>query len=215
MKNNKPMQRAPKKTVSIEVRVSEEEKQAFSEACQSANRPVSAVLRQLMVFFVTFRKLRTRILSMFKRIFQRPLSATLAAIGMAAAMSVSLMVSPMAAADARLSYQIIIDDGLGQIVSQGQTGTSRAAEDPTVFSDTLGEAVRYAFEVLPCDQTTELSCPSGGSVVVLSIWESQSGAVELATDRGIVLSTSGETRFEATLSDGRILSALFVNQATD
>lgn len=212
MKNDHPMQREPKKTVSIEVRVSEEDKNAFWEACRAANRPASAVLRRLMGLFVACRILRLGMFSMINRIFRRPLSAAFAAIALAASLSISLMFAPMAAADVRLTYQIIVHDGIGQIVSQGQTVLDLDADDPSVIADTLGDGVRYAFEAQACDAEAGAACPAGSAQVVLSLWESHEGRDIIATDQGIALSPNGETRFETALSDGRVLSVLFLPQ---
>lgn len=213
MKNDNSTQRAPKKTVSIEVRVSEEDKNAFLQACRSANRPASAVLRRLMELFVAFRKLRHRMFATMKQFFSRPLTTTFAAFAMAAALSTSLLLAPTAAAEVRLAYQFIVDDGVGQIVSQGRTEIGSNVEDSSMTADTLGDGVRYAFEVQPCITQTVTSCSADDMLIILSIWESGAGRSETAIDRGIIVSSSGETRIETILSDGRVLSVLFVPQA--
>ncbi|WP_420432875.1 hypothetical protein [Hyphobacterium sp.] len=213
MKNDHLKPRDPKKTVSIEVRVSEEDKQAFWDACRAADQPASAVLRRLMGIFVAIRNLRQKMFSMINRFFRRLLSSALAASAMAASLAVSLIIAPLAAADVRLTYQVIVDDGIGQIVSQGQTVIDENDDDPSVIADGLGEGVRYAFTAQACDAADNVSCAEGTTMVVLSLWESHEGQDVIATDQGIALSLNEETRFETVLSDGRILSVLFLPQS--
>lgn len=213
MKNDDPKQREPKKTVSIEVRVSEEDKHAFWDACRAANQPASAVLRRLMGLFVAFRNLRQRMFAMMTRVSRRPVSAALAGLALAVSLSLSLLLAPVAAADVRLTYQVVVEDGIGQIVSQGQAVFNVHAGDADIISDTLGEDVRYAFAAQACDPATETSCAEGGAMVHFSIWESRNGEDVVAIERGIAVVPSGETRFETVLSDGRVLSVLFLPQA--
>jgi hypothetical protein len=210
MTNENPTGREPKKTVSIEVRVSEEDKRAFWDACRAANRPASAVLRNLMELFVAFRNLRDRMFATMKRFIRHPFTTVFAAFAMATALSTSLLLSPSAAADFRMAYQVIVDDGVGQIVSQGHTDVGSNIDEPNINADTLGDDVRFAFEVQSCDARAEMSCSTGDMLILLSIWESNSGQVETAVDRGVVVSPSDETRFEMVLGDGRELSVLFV-----
>ncbi|WP_421791348.1 hypothetical protein [Hyphobacterium sp.] len=213
MKHNKPPQREPKKTVSIEVRVSEEDKHAFWEACRSANRPASAVLRHLMEVFVAFRNLRQRVFAMFDHIIRKPISATLGAFACAAALSMSLMLAPSAAADVRLIYQVVVDDGVGQIVSEGQAEFGQADGADAAISDTLGDGIRYSFAASPCIAGSTTACAEGQTVIVFSLWEAKNGELTRATDSGIAVSPTDETRFQTALSDGRVLTVLFLPQA--
>ncbi|MBI1236822.1 MAG: hypothetical protein GC188_09090 [Alphaproteobacteria bacterium] len=212
MTNETSTGREPKKTVSIEVRVSEEDKRAFWEACRAADRPASAVLRHLMALFVAFRNLRHRIYAMINRFSRHPLTASLAAMAMVATLAMSLLLTPSAAADIRLTYQVVVDDGVGQIVSEGQAIFGLNADDRVVIDDSLGNTVQYSFDVRNCDAQAETSCPDGDAMAVFNVQESRDGQVVIETVRGIVLSQSGETRYETVLSDGRTLSVLLLPQ---
>lgn len=206
MKNEPPMRRDPKKTVSIEVRVSSEEKHAFAEACRSANRSVSEVLRRSMSVFVLLHGVQQRITRSMTFLFQRPIRAALTALGSACTLTAGVLLVPSASADMPLAYQVNLDDGIGQIVSQGVTG--RGSEGSGPVSDSLGESVRYALVVEPCGAAAAPSCPDGAAHVMLSVWELRDGEDWRAEDRGIVTSQSGEIRFEEVLSDGRVLTLI-------
>ncbi len=209
MRNKSPKQREPKKTVSVEVRVSEADKSAFLKACQAANRPASSVLRSLMGLFVSLQTLRQRILAMLNGLFHRPLSAAFSSIAIVAGLSASLIMAPVAAAELRLAYEISVDDGVGLIVSQGEADF----EGGVSVGDRLGEGVRYALEAVPCGAEAGRSCPQGSAHAVLRVWEAQEGRVETVTGRGIIIAQSGETRFETTLSDGRTLAVVLASKA--
>ncbi|WP_323761893.1 hypothetical protein [Maricaulis sp.] len=209
MRNNNSKQREPKKTVSVEVRVSEEDKSAFLNACRAVNRPASSVLRSLMGLFVAFHTLSQWIPAMLKNLLFRPVSAAVSSVALVAALSGSLLLAPVAAAEVRLAYQIAVDDGVGRIVSHGETDF----DDNAAVSDTLGEGLRYALSAVACDADDGTSCPDGGSHAVLRIWETPSADVETVTDRGIVVPPSGEARFETTLGDGRVLEVEFLSRA--
>jgi hypothetical protein len=211
MQDNNPKRREPKKTVSIEVRVSEEEKRAFMTACRTANRSVSSVLRRLMGLFVVHQHLRHRIPAMMTNFFRRPVRAAFVSVASAAAVSMSLLVTPGAAADVRLVYQIAVDDGVGPIVSMGSAEfTENAAATPV--TDRLGDTVRFEFTAEACEVEAGAACPQGRTRVLLSVWDGVEGQELTVTDRGIVLAESGDTRFDSTLSDGRVLTVIFVDQ---
>lgn len=210
MKNEPPTRREPKKTVSIEVRVSSEEKHAFAEACRSANRSVSEVLRRSMVIFVLLHGVQQRITRSMTYLLRRPVRATLTALGSAATLTAGVLLVPSASADMPLAYQVNLDDGIGQIVSQGVAGGGSAASAPV--SDTLGESVRYELVVDPCGTAAAPSCPDGDAHVMLSVWELRDGEDWRAESRGITIAHSSEARFEEVLSDGRVLTLIVASQ---
>ncbi|MFY0636428.1 hypothetical protein [Maricaulis maris] len=142
---------------------------------------------------------------MLNKLLHRPVRALLSSAAVAAALTVGLL-APGAAADMRLAYQVAVHDGVGRIVSQGEADF----DDRTSVGDTLGEGLRYALTVSPCDADAGVSCPEGGSYAVLSVWEYDNGEMETATVRGIVVSPAGETRFDTTLGDGGVLSVAFL-----
>lgn len=205
MRTIPPKRREPKKTVSIEVRVSEEEKHAFLEACRAANRSASSVLRRLMGLFVAFQNLRPRTFKMMDMIF-RPVRATLATIAFAAVISVTLLQTPSAAAEGGLAYHVMIEDAGGRIVSQGLAEVTPEGGAPV--RDTLGEGVRFEIKAQPCTESTVQGCSEDDAQILLTIWD-HGGMI---TDNGIVVRPQGEARFAATLSDGRALTAVFAQR---
>jgi hypothetical protein len=210
MRNQGPKPRTPKKTVSIEVRVSEEEKNAFILACAAANRSASSVLRRLMGLFVGFQNLRHGINAMFNRHIFKPAGAAIAAIGAAATLSVGLLLAPPASADMEFAYQIIVDDGAGRIVSQGVAGVGpEGAQDR--IADSLGETVRFEFQAEPCEAMGDPSCPQGAVHILLRVFDSSMG--ETVTDSGIVVAADTSGRFETRLDDGRTLSMVLQPRA--
>lgn len=204
MQNQTSKRREPKKTVSIEVRVSDEEKRAFVDACQTSDRSVSAVLRQLMEGFVAFQSIRHRTFSMMKRFILSPARAAIASIGSVAAVSLALILAPTASAEMRLAYQVFVDDGVGQIVSMGELDLASGRS----VGDTLGEGVRFELTAAPCQGAEASRCTGQDRELVLSLWDSRDGDVVTATNQGIAVLDSGETRFETGISQGRTLVVL-------
>lgn len=202
--------REPKKTVSIEVRVSEEEKRAFHDACVTANRSASSVLRRLMARFVSHRHLKQRICTMMKHLILHPARAALASLALAAVASAAWLQPPASVAEEVLAFRIWIDDGSGMIVSQGVVGLGEGGAHGRPEEDWLGEGVRYRLTAQACAPEAPAPCDNGGALIDLHIEQSEDGVVTTVTDSGVVLRTTGETRFEATLNDGRRLSAVFL-----
>ncbi len=208
MQNQTSKRREPKKTVSIEVRVSDEEKRAFVDACQTSDRSVSAVLRRLMEGFVAFQSIRSRTFSMMKRFLQSPARAAIASIGSVAAVSMALILAPTASAEMRLAYQVFVDDGVGQIVSMGELDF---ASDGSV-GDSLGDRVRFQLTAAPCQSDDGSACAGRDRQLVLSLWDYREGELVTETDQGIHLPESGETRYETAMGDGRTLVVLLAPQ---
>ncbi|MGX6646895.1 hypothetical protein ACWCOP_03000 [Maricaulaceae bacterium MS644] len=209
MQNNTPKRREPKKTVSIEVRVSEQEKHAFMEACRTANRSASTVLRRLMRLFVAHQHLRHRTLKMMTRFFFHPVRAGVASFAMVAALSMSLFFSPTASADMRFAFQVLVDDGVGQIVSTGEADFASGGS----VGDTLGDRVRFRLAAAPCLNSASSVCAEDDRQLVLSLWDYIDGELVTATDQGIDVSNSGETRYETRMGDGRTLVVLLAPRA--
>ncbi|MEE2565941.1 hypothetical protein [Hyphobacterium marinum] len=209
MRNQRPTRRDPKKTVSIEARVSEEEKRAFTQACRAANRPVSQVLRGLMGVFVSLHSIRQWISTTMTFLLFRPLRTAFASISAAAMLATGVFLVPSASADIRMAYQVNLDDGIGRIVSEGVTSVSSGNGVSEPVADTLGETVRYSITAQPCGSDAGPSCPAGAAHVVISLWDNLAGAGWTETDRGIVTATSGETRFEEQLGEGRSITVIF------
>jgi hypothetical protein len=212
MRNHSPKRRDPKKTVSIEVRVNEEEKHAFILACRSANHSASSVLRRLMGLFVSLQKLRHRTLEMMTRFFFNPVRAAITSIGAVAALSMGLLLAPTASADMQLAYQAVVDDGTGLLVSHGVAELRPHSDSGEAVSDRLGETVRYALQARSCEAGDAPACPADGAHVFLTLWDESAGAT--VTDRGIVLENSGEALVEMTLNDGRLFSVVFALQTS-
>lgn len=198
MTNRPKHKRPPKKTVSLEVPVSEDDKSAFMAACRSANRSASAALRDLMGLFVVIQGTRTRMLEMLKSLLIRPVRAVIAALATTLAASAGLLLAPTASADMQLAYQVIVDDGVGRIVSMGETGTGDAP-----ISDTLGDDVRFELVAVSCGEDTRASCDAGE--LRLTVGESQNGETVREFIQGVGVAETGETRFETELMDGRTL----------
>tara|TARA_R110002096_G_scaffold33966_8_gene97444 strand:+ start:1112 stop:1759 length:648 start_codon:yes stop_codon:yes gene_type:complete len=209
MRNQHTNKRDPKKTVSIEVRVSEEEKRAFSDACRAANRSVSGVLRRLMDVFVSLQSIRQRTFDTMTFLLFRPVRTAITAISATAVLSMSFVFLPSASADMRMAYQVSLDDGIGVIVSEGVTEFGSETGEDAPIGDMLGETVRFTIAAQPCGASAGPSCPEGAANVVISVWEYQDGQGWRATDRGLVTAETGETRFEERLGDGRSLQVTF------
>lgn len=209
MRTERSKRRDPKKTVSIEVRVSEEEKRAFTEACRTANRSVSQVLRRLMEVFVSLQSIRQRTISTMTFLRLRPIRTAITAISAAAALSMSFVLLPSASADMRMAYQVSLDDGVGRIVSEGIAEFGSEAGEGEPVADMLGETVRFRIAAQSCAANAGPSCPQGAANVVISVWEYQDSEGWRATDRGVVTAETGETRFEERLGDGRSIRVTF------
>lgn len=198
MTNSPKHKRPPKKTVSLEVRVSEDDKSAFMAACRSANRSASAALRDLMGLFVVIQRTRTRMLEMLKSLLIRPVRAATAALATTLAASAGLLLAPTASADMQLAYQVIVDDGVGQIVSMGETSTGN---EPV--SDTLGQDIRFELVAVSCGEDTAMGCEAGE--LRLTVGESQNGETVREFVHGVGVAETGQTRFETGLMNGRTL----------
>ena len=190
--------RAPKKTVSIEVRLSEEEKSAFMDACRSGNRPASKVLRRLMGLFVVLQRSKHRIVSMMTRFIFQPLRLALASAGTAAAVAASFILAPTASADMHVAYQVVLQDEGGEIVSMGEMNASQIG----VATDNLGEGVRFALASNPCKDSDGASCVP---YLTLSMWKPCNGELIARIDQGLEVPASEQTLYEREIGDGRML----------
>ncbi len=192
------IQKPPKKTVSIEVRISEEDKTAFMAACHAANRSASQALRGLMRVFVGFHSARQRMLETMTHLISKPLRLTAAALTGALALTSSLLLAPMASADMTYAYQVVVDDGIGQIVSMGET---LDGEGP--IADSLGPGVRFELVTLPCGESEMADCES--AELRLTVSELSDGEIVRELIHGVAVSDTDSTRYEAELGDGRTL----------
>jgi len=209
MTNKTSKQRPPKKTVSIEARVSEEDKRDFIEACRTGNLSASSALRGLMRMFVVFQRSRHRMFETMTRLLFRPVRMALASLGTSAALSASLLLAPSASADMPLAYQVALDDGAGVIVSQGELDL---AENQAV-TDQLGEGVRFHLGGGICDAPDAAECAD--QFLVLQISELRDGEAFWENHMGIAVAETGLTTFETQLSDGRMMTVLIEPQAQD
>ena len=207
MTKKSPKQRPPKKTVSIEVRVSEEDRRDFIEACRTADRSASSAFRGLMRVFVLLQRSRHRMFATMTRLLFRPVRMALASIGAAAALSMSLVLAPSASADMTLAYQVALDDGAGVIVSMGEVDAAANG----VVRDRLGEDVRFELSAQPCN--AETPCADDRPRLVLSLWDYRDGELVTATDQGIDVLEAGETRYETRMANGRTLTILLAPKA--
>jgi hypothetical protein len=210
MRNETPKPPSPKKTVSIEVRVSEEDKHAFLEACRIANRSASAVLRRLMGVFVSLQRLRPRSPAMLTRFFLHPARAAVTALALTGAVTAGIGLTPGAAAEVQLAYQVAVADDEGRIVSHGVADLGRAGAAGAPSGDRLGPDVRFTLEARTCTGATP-DCPAGASHVLLRVWDSSAG--ETVTASGVVVGEAGETRYDARLDDGRRLEVILAPRA--
>lgn len=207
MTKKSPKQRPPKKTVSIEVRVSEEDKRDFIEACRTANRSVSSALRGLMRGFVVFQRSRHRMFETMTRLLFRPVRMALASLGAAAALSTSLILAPGASADMPLAYQVALDDGAGVIVSMGELDLS----DNEAVTDRLGDDVLFHLGGGICEAPDAPECAQ--ELLVLQVSEFRDGEAFHENHMGIEVAETGLTTFETQLSDGRTVTVLIEPRA--
>lgn len=199
-------QRPPKKTVSVEVRISEERKSAFLEACRRVGRPASEVIRELMAIFVIVQNVKWRFLTMTKIL--KPAGAVIAGITASVVIGASLLFAPLAAADGKLAYRMAVHDGIGEIVSMGEAGLGSASAASPV-SDSLGEGVQFQLRAQRCDDFPERACASGHIFVEIDIFTQTEQTEEHRGATSLVIEPGAVGRFEATLSDGRTLSGDF------
>lgn len=141
---------------------------------------------------------------MMKRLILRPASAALACLGAAAVLSMSLVLAPSASADMPLAYQVVVDDGVGRIVSMGELDVSGAE----AVSDQLGEDVRFQLAAQPCEDEAASQCHEDATRLVLSLWSYRDGQVVTATNEGIDVLDDGLTSYETRISDGRTVTVL-------
>lgn len=146
---------------------------------------------------------------MMTRFFFQPVRAGVASFAMVAALSMSLFFSPTASADMRFAFQVFVDDGVGQIVSTGEADFASGGS----VGDTLGDRVRFRLAAAPCLNSASSVCAEDDRQLVLSLWDYIDGELVTATDQGIDVSNSGETRYETRMGDGRTLVVLLAPRA--
>ncbi|WP_306251314.1 hypothetical protein [Parvularcula sp. IMCC14364] len=196
----------PKKTQSVEVRVSEEDKSAFLAACRDAGRPASEVLRRLMKLFVIVQQQRRRYIKMTNMSFLKTASAGLATSAIALAIGASLLFAPVASAKGHLNYKISIEDGIGVIISQGSVDLDeeKMAEPVT---EALGDAVQYELRATPCAQVEQPECLPGHVFIELDVLTRSDAAEDDQNAVSLIVREGDTALFERILKNGLTLTA--------
>ncbi len=197
--------RPPKKTQTIELRVSEREKRAFLEACREAGRSASEVLRRLMGFFVIFQQLRKRYTKMIKLNFLKLASAGMATSAIVIAVGASLLFAPVVNAKVYLNYRLVVDDGIGEIVSEGSVELDEKAPFEPV-ADSLGDAVQYNLRAMPCTQTEHPDCSPDHVYVEIDILTHSEQFEQNKKITSLIVRKGEVARFVSTLQDGQRLT---------
>jgi hypothetical protein len=189
--------REPKKTVSIEVRVSDEDKTAFMAACNTAGKTASEALRDLMRLFVLGQETKHRALKLMKRYIFRPAQAALATAAAVAGLTASVVFVPAASADMSFSYAIALEDGDTIWTSNGDA--SLAGDQ--VFIERLGEDVSFELSARNCEVPEAAECE--GPTLMLSVNVDRGGDVLNQLNGGLDFAGQRTSQFEWPMADGR------------
>jgi len=198
-------ERPPKKTRTLEIRVSEEEKSAFLDVCSRVNRSASEVLRQLMGLYVTVQSLRVRLLRLVRLNSLKSAGAGIAASAAAIALTFSVFLAPVATANSHLQYRIVVDDGVGEVISEGRMDFgAKTASTPII--EPLGETVQYELRATPCSRNQTVSCSSGQILIEVDILDQSKQSESKKMLTSFTVAQGEAAQFVSDLPDGRVLS---------